>query len=516
MVGAWVLRLVDLTRFPAWEDEALTWWLALQYTSGHELIERMSAEPTPPLHYVLIGVLLRLCGDSDLVMRLPSTIFGALGVGAVYGLGRSVAGARVGWWAALWLTFHPWHISFSREARAYAWLALMTTLVAWTLWRALERPDTKRLGAFAGCLAVACWVHFYALFVGFTAGVAILLLGDGLRDRTRLLTAAAIAGLLFAPYVAVTLPGLVGGGSDWLVERLYQINPAAAQPLTIAEGHAIGAVRTPFARLLAQPPTPPLLQRPAVAAQAVLALLGLLVPAIAGRRRVFLLLFGLLPVALPWLISVSYRPILHLGRHDFLVLPLVGLWIGAGWEALRSGFGLPRLRTPGRVGAALLLLAILPGAAFRLAWMHLLPTPDGPRPLAVQLARDVPEDGLIVATGIRRLSVERYLRLAGSRATIESFPRSTDGHPGWADPRDLVRRQDELRREAAERVGSWTHQRDRLWVLPRAYPSTDAERRRSEEWLIDRHLFDALEAAGYRSTTPSAELDVLRFDREPH
>lgn len=527
MLAAWALRLVDLARFPVWEDEAATWWFALRVTEGTDLVERMRAEPTPPLHYGLIGVLLRLFGDSDFVLRFPSTVLGALGVGAVFVLGRAVLNERIGWWAALWLAVHPWHVAFSREARAYTLLALGTVFVAWSLWRALEQPTLTRCVLLTFSLTLACWTHFYGLFLGFTVGICILIWGRSWKDRFKLLSAAAVAGVLFAPYVALVLPGLQAGGSDWSVHRLYEISSAASHPVVIAEGHAIGAQRTPFARRLSQPPTPSLLQRPAVLAQALLVLLGwaalftatplLAVAPLGYRRRLYLLVFGLLPVLVPWLISVIHRPIFHLGRHDFFVLPIVALWIGAGFEVLISGFGRAERRRLGKIIAGLLVIAVLPAALFRLAWLHLLPTPSEPRALAVHLAEQVPEDGLIVATGIRRLSLERYLRPAGSTARIESFPSSTDDHPGWADPRDLIRRQDELRLEAEKRVAAWAAENRKVWVLPRAYPESPEDRRRSEEWLIDRHLFEALEQAGFHLAhgQGTGNGSYERFERRP-
>ena len=45
--GALALRLVQLTHFELWVDEAATWWFA-RLTAGGQIAEQIALEPTPP------------------------------------------------------------------------------------------------------------------------------------------------------------------------------------------------------------------------------------------------------------------------------------------------------------------------------------------------------------------------------------------------------------------------------------------------------------------------------------
>lgn len=518
---AFGLRLFDLGRQALWEDEAATWWFGLQVIGGG-LGEQLRVEPTPPLHYALSGAMLRLFGDSDLVLRLPSAVFAALGVWAVFALTRELVSARAGAWAAGWLAIHPWHVSFGREARVYTLLLLLAVLLWLALWRALEGDRLRHWLAVAGLLALACWSHFYGLFLGFTVGVLVLALAPSWRVRGRGLSAAALGGLLFAPYLVLALPHLEQTGADWSVARLYELYPEVVEPHWIAEGQAIGARRHPTVRRLATPSTPALLWAPAMAVQASLVVLaffalgrtrgqparGAAPFATPWRRRFFAASIWLVPVAVPWAISVAHRPIFHPGRHDFYVLGASALLVGAGVDWLgRKRDGAARIGpvSPWQVSTVVVLVL---AASFRLAWLHVLPASDDARRTGAWLAelhRGPDSPPKVVATGIRRLVHERYLSQAlGSpssdgRAGIESFPASTDLHPGWADPRELVPRQDELAAEARSRVRQWVESEppvSKVVVLARPYPSGE-DRRRSEAWWVDRHLFAALAEAGY-------------------
>ena len=507
------LRLVDLGRLPLWEDEAATWWFAT--TLDGSLAEHAKVEPTPPLHYILVGWVYEHLGRTDAWIRLPSAIFGALSVGAAYLFGRRLVSPTAGAWAALWLALHPWHVFFSREARVYPLLLLLTLLLAWAVWIALEKDRRRDWIAVSALSALALWSHFYGLFLGFTLGVAVLAFARSRRARLRGLAALALAGLSFVPYLATAIPHLRAGGSVWSVERIQEQMPEMLHPARVAEGHALGARRSMLARGLYQPPTPDLIWLPAIVTQGVLVLLGLAVllrtsAEDARRRGSYLLLLWLLPVLVPWLVSQLSRPVFHPGRHDFYVLGSSAIAVGTGLAVLghliaKRGWR----RLAGRVAAISAVVVLMLAAAFRLAWLHVQPVDPRPRLVGAWLAQHADPTTPIVATGIRRALTERYLVLAGGDASIESFPASTDRHPGWSDPFALLERPEELAAEAEARARQLGLEgTSRIWVLPRPYPEDPATRRRMTTWLVDRHLFEGLAAAGFQAVSLDLPADL--------
>ena len=492
--AALALRLVHLTRFELFVDEAATWWFA-RLTAAGRLAEQMALEPTPPLYYGLVGVLMRVFGESDLVMRLPSAVFGAATIPAVYFLGRDLFGRRVGWIAALILAFHPLHVFYSREARVYPLLLLLTVVLLWTLWRALEEDRRGRWIACAGVLTAIAYCHFYGLFVLLTAAVAVVVLARDRRARWRGLLTVTVAGAAFSPYLLATLPHLKQSGAAWSIETFYRDLPEEKRLGRVLEQQLVGADYHAYLRQLDRPPTPGLLRFACVLAQALL-LAWAAWARMADRSRAlgFLLLAWLLPLLVPWGITHSFRAIFHSGRHDVYVLGAAVVLLAVGLEAL--------WRPPRRRWIAIAIAAVLvAGAGHRLLWLHRGPVALEARRTGDWIAAHAGPGDLVVAAGIRRLVSEHYTRLAGGETSFESFPRGTDAHPGWSDVMALKDDQEALHREARRRVAELQAAAvEQVFLLLRTYRSTaDAV---SATWLVDRHLVENLWAAGWRTRNP--------------
>ncbi len=510
-VAAFGLRLVHLTHFQLWVDEAATWWFARLTASGR-LAEQIALEPTPPLYYGLIGLLMRLFGDSDLVMRLPSALVGALSVPAIFLLGRELFGPRVGWIAALLLSVHPLHVFYSREARVYPLLLLLTIVLLLVLWRALEGDRRRTWAAFGGVLLAACYSHFYGLFLAATAGGLIVFQGRSARARWRGLAVTALVGLAFAPYLVLTLPHLKGSGAAWSVETFYTDLPEEKRFGRVLEMALVGADYHLYMRQLDGPPTPAAVRWPSLLVQTGLLAMALGAVLRSGRQRPdrrralgFLLAAWLVPIAIPWGINHG-RAIFQTGRHDFYVLGTVCVLLAVGLGEL-----LAQRRTAVAV-AAIAILAV--GAGHRLYWLHRSPALDKHRVTGAWIAGHAAAGDRVIAMGIRRLVVEHYTRLGGNPVAFASFPRSTDDHPGWSDVPTLLEDEEALHREARATVAELGRQLPAdaaLILLLRPYVWTQGAV--SATWLVDRHLVENLIAAGWRRAPEleSYELNVAGF-----
>ncbi len=509
------LRLLHLTRFELFVDEAATWWFARLTASGR-LVEQMSLEPTPPLYYGLVGALTRLFGESDFVLRLPSALFGAAGIPMVYAFGRALFGPRVGGFAALLLTFHPLHVFYSREARVYPLLLFLALGMLLALWRALDRDTGRAWTIFGVLLALVCYSHFYGLFLAVAAALAVVLWGRG-RARFRGLVATALALATFAPYLAMTFPHLRESGAAWSIESFYRDHPEEQRFGRVLEGQLIGADYHPYLRQLDRPPTPPLLRLSSLLAQ--LSLIGLALFAAIRRDRLralgFLSVVWLVPVGVPWAITIFGRAIFHAGRHDAFAVGSVCVLLAVGLDGLFPRGSTRSERAPSpwmrRVVAWTVLLALVAGAAFRLAALHVAPAPRHHRAAGEHLARHAGVEDRVIAMSIRRLVTQHYTRLGGGEVPFESFPISTDNHPGWSDVMTLMEEQETLHLEARERIARLQEEMPAgatLFLLLATYQRTgDAV---SATWLVDRHILENLWAAGWRRR-PELEAEELQI-----
>lgn len=491
-LAALALRLVRLTHFEVWVDEAATWWYATQTASGR-LGEQMALEPTPPLYYLFLGGWMKLFGEGDLAMRLPSAVFGALAVPAVFLLARSWFGPRAGFFSAVLIALHPLHVFYSREARVYPLLLLLTVLLWWRLAHALESSSWRLWAQVGGLLALVCYCHFYGLFVGVAVGLAVLLLAASPEARWRGMVACTLAGASFLPYLWLTLPHLEQSGAAWSIEAMYRGSPEEVALGRVIEQQWIGADYSLYLRQMAIPPTSPEIRWLSLGVQMLLLGAALLRAREPSERRPIaaLLLAWSIPFLLPWGWSLAVRPLFHPGRHDVLILGVLMVLLGAGVETLTSS-------RRSWVGP-LLWIVLVAAAAHRLLWLQALPASEHYREPGEWLAEQVQPGDRVVACGIRRLATERYARLAGNPLSMVSFPASTDHHPGWADMGTLMQDPEALHLEAKERVGVWGREirsDQRLFVLLQPYEL--AEGAASETWLVDRHLIENLWHAGWR------------------
>ena len=81
----------------------------------------------PPLTYWFQAASFRLFGDNDLAARLPSAIAASLTALLLFGWGKRIRNAQVGWWAAIIFTLCLQTFLHAKAAVADMWLVLFVT-----------------------------------------------------------------------------------------------------------------------------------------------------------------------------------------------------------------------------------------------------------------------------------------------------------------------------------------------------------------------------------------------------
>lgn len=125
----------------------------------------LDRDPNQSLYYILLRLWLRMFGESEAAVRVPSALFGALAVGALYLLGRHLFGRAAGLTAGLLLALDAFMVQYAQIARAYSLLVLLTTLSSLFLVRELERPSRGNRIAYVATIALAVYTHYFAVFL---------------------------------------------------------------------------------------------------------------------------------------------------------------------------------------------------------------------------------------------------------------------------------------------------------------------------------------------------------------
>ncbi len=161
------------------------------------------AQSHPNLYQAWIGLSISVLGQTVAAARFPSALIGALGVPALYLLGRELFGRSVGLASALFMLAWPFHVQFSRLALNQPADPLFGTLAFFFLLRGL-RGRTHNFALCGICLGLAQLFYLGGRLLPFV--MLVYLLWIAWRERTtinkqwRYLFVVPVAALI------VTLP----------------------------------------------------------------------------------------------------------------------------------------------------------------------------------------------------------------------------------------------------------------------------------------------------------------------
>jgi len=296
---------------PSWWDTVSRYYF-LNNHLGYSVLARLG--------YVAIG-------DAEWILRLPALTLGLGGVVATWWLGRRWIGASASLIAAAALALLPAHAQYSRSARGYTGLALLTLLATHSY--LLHKFGERRPGAigFVAAHAAGIYLHLYAVWVLIVQGLDFV--------ATTLASSARRTGCGF-------------GADRW--RQLWWAFPAT--------GFVLAALYAPVAEQLwlqiaSMPRTAIRLELPREVIEAVLGtaspwqmalLLAIVVAGMAALVRrgpalgVHLGAILVLPLLVVWLVL---RPETVFDRFFLFMAPIVAWLIGAGfvgiWTSLRVG-----------------------------------------------------------------------------------------------------------------------------------------------------------------------------------
>jgi mannosyltransferase len=229
LVAAVVLRFV--AKSPLWEDEALT--VAIARRPLGQLHTLLRHDGSPPLYYVLLHAWMKVFGTGNRSARALSGVFGVLTIPAAYLVGRRIAGADavrrqwVAWASVLVVATSPYAFRYSTEVRMYELETLLVLVGYLVVANAWESPGLGWLVGVAAVTAALIYTQYWALYLLFVVGVALLFFGrrEGRGSPAwRILVAMAVGCVTFVPWLPTFLYQSRHTATPW-AER---INPLMA------------------------------------------------------------------------------------------------------------------------------------------------------------------------------------------------------------------------------------------------------------------------------------------------
>lgn len=323
LILALVLRLINLNQ-SLWLDEAVQAVTAQKSLSY--LFQEITGDFHPPAFHLLMHYWVKVFGASEIVLRLPSVLFGVGTVGMVYLIIKKLTNSKINALAgAFILASAPFHVYYSQEARMYS---MATFLVAGSMYFFLKINELNikkltYLGYFLFTL-LALYTDYYAFLVLLAQGVYLLIKKKPkfIIQNSCLPAGMAIFIILFylpwLPMLVIQLKtGILAAQilPGW--GNLVNVGFAKAIPLTFVK-FSLGRIII-FNRILY-----------VLVSGSVLAFYGWLIFKNYRKKPLWLFLWLVIPIVVAWLASLAvpnYQPFrLILVLPAFYLLAVLGIF----------------------------------------------------------------------------------------------------------------------------------------------------------------------------------------------
>lgn len=210
LILGFILRLLNLNQ-SLWLDEAIG-AEAVKNLSLNDLLTKYStADFHPPGYNLFLWFWTHSFGFTEIVLRLPSVIFGVLTILLVFLTAKKLFSYRVGFVTATLLSFNPLHIYYSQEARMYSFAAFAVCLSIYFLSDVFS--DKKFRPAYYFSSIVLIIYSDYVSYLAIIPQVILILFyfSKNKRILREFLTALILGMLSFLPFSLIFLQQLQTG-----------------------------------------------------------------------------------------------------------------------------------------------------------------------------------------------------------------------------------------------------------------------------------------------------------------
>jgi mannosyltransferase len=195
-----------------WIDEGISVGIAHHHWPAIPSLLRQDG--SPPAYYMLLGLWIRLFGDSERATHTLSLVVGLACIPLAYAAARAIFRDRTtALVCALLAAFEPFLTYYAQETRMYELEAFLSLVATYAYVEGVLRGRRVWIGVLIPTLALMVYAHNWGLF--FCLGIAAATFAFA-RDRIRaLLVVGAGVALLYLPWIPTLLSQAKHTGAPW-------------------------------------------------------------------------------------------------------------------------------------------------------------------------------------------------------------------------------------------------------------------------------------------------------------
>ncbi len=194
-----------------WIDEGISVGIAHHHwTSIPQLLRQ---DGSPPLYYLLLGLWIRVFGDSERATHALSLLFALGCIPLGYATARSLFDRRTALICAALMAFDPFLTYYGQESRMYALEGFLSLLVALAYVNGIVRGRRPWVVVLVVATTLMVYAHNWGLFLCLALALTTAVF---VRERLRLFAVAAAAvAVLYLPWVPTLLGQVRHTGAPW-------------------------------------------------------------------------------------------------------------------------------------------------------------------------------------------------------------------------------------------------------------------------------------------------------------
>jgi hypothetical protein len=194
-----------------WIDEGISVGLAHHHWSSIPAL--LHQDGSPPAYYMLLGLWVRMFGDTERATHALSLLFGLACIPLAYAAARSLFDRQTGLVCALLAAVDPFLTYYAQETRMYELEAFLSLVIAYAYVQGVLRARRLWAAVLVVSLALLVYSHNWGLFVCLAVAVTTVVVA---RERLKLFGVVALGvALLYAPWVATLLSQAKHTGAPW-------------------------------------------------------------------------------------------------------------------------------------------------------------------------------------------------------------------------------------------------------------------------------------------------------------
>jgi mannosyltransferase len=194
-----------------WIDEGISVGLAHHHWSSIPTLLR--EDGSPPAYYMLLGLWIRVFGDSERATHTLSLLFGLGCIPLAFATARSLFDRRTGFVCALLAALNPFLTYYAQETRMYELESFLSIVIAYAYVQGVLHGRRLWAALLVPAVALMLYTHNWGLFVCLGLAVTTAVFA---RERLKLFGLVTLGiAVLYAPWLPTLLSQARHTGAPW-------------------------------------------------------------------------------------------------------------------------------------------------------------------------------------------------------------------------------------------------------------------------------------------------------------